>query len=104
MTSDARALAWREVAANAAQIGLGESGTGTRVACIGWPPARGLAPRLSGARRAQLASTPGRIEPCHGGAAQKRLQVVPDEKSPTDAPPTFTRVTPAELSSAVGDE
>ena len=33
----------------------------------------------------------------------KRLQVVLDEKSPTYAPPTFTRVQPAELA-AVGDE
>jgi hypothetical protein len=31
------------------------------------------------------------------------LQVVLDEKSPTYAPPTFVRVTPAELV-AVGDE
>ncbi|MEO6598741.1 MAG: hypothetical protein ABIQ16_02640 [Polyangiaceae bacterium] len=63
-------------------------------------------------RRAQLASTPGRIATCHGGAsrpagtglpAYKRLQVVLDEKSPTYAPPTFVRVTPAELV-AVGDE
>jgi hypothetical protein len=27
-----------------------------------------------------------------------------DEKSPTYAPPTFVRVTPAELAAAVGDE
>jgi hypothetical protein len=38
------------------------------------------------------------------GATPKRLQVVLDEKSPTYAPPTFTRVTPAELLSAAGDE
>jgi len=48
-------------------------------------------------------STPGRTALYNGGAAQKRLQVVLDEKSPTYAPPTFVRVTPAELV-AVGDE
>ena len=57
-------------------------------------------------------STPGRVATCNGGAsrpagtglpAYKRLQVVLDEKSPTYAPPTFVRVTPAELV-AVGDE
>ena len=57
--------------------------------------------RAPGAR--SEASAPGRVEPCHGGATQKRLQVVLDEKSPTYAPPTFVRVTPAELV-AVGDE
>jgi DNA-directed RNA polymerase subunit beta' len=47
----------------------------------------------------------GRLIPAGTGLpAYKRLQVVLDEKSPTYAPPTFTRVTPAELSSAVGDE
>ena len=39
-----------------------------------------------------------------GLPAYKRLQVVLDEKSPTFAPPTFVRVTPAELLSAAGDE
>ena len=48
-------------------------------------------------------STPDRVATFNGGAAQKRLQVVLDEKSPTYAPPTFVRVTPAELV-AVGDE
>ncbi|HEX3774607.1 MAG TPA: DNA-directed RNA polymerase subunit beta', partial [Polyangiaceae bacterium] len=46
----------------------------------------------------------GRLIPAGTGLpAYKRLQVVLDEKSPTYAPPTFTRVTPAELV-AVGDE
>ncbi|MEI9937504.1 MAG: hypothetical protein WDO69_09825 [Pseudomonadota bacterium] len=64
------------------------------------------------ARAARSASTPGRVATYNGGAsrpagtglpAYKRLQVVLDEKSPTYAPPTFVRVTPAELV-AVGDE
>ena len=38
-----------------------------------------------------------------GLPAYKKLQVVIDEKSPTYAPPTFTRVQPADLV-AVGDE
>ncbi|HEY2404540.1 MAG TPA: DNA-directed RNA polymerase subunit beta' [Polyangiaceae bacterium] len=47
----------------------------------------------------------GRLIPAGTGLpAYKRLQVVLDEKSPTYAPPTFTRVQPAELSSAVGEE
>jgi DNA-directed RNA polymerase subunit beta' len=47
----------------------------------------------------------GRLIPAGTGLpAYKRLQVVLDEKSPTYAPPTFTRVTPAELLSAAGDE
>src|SRR6187431_244729 len=46
----------------------------------------------------------GRLIPAGTGLpAYKRLQVVLDEKSPTYAPPTFVRVTPAELV-AVGDE
>jgi len=46
----------------------------------------------------------GRLIPAGTGLpAYKRLQVVLDEKSPTYAPPTFTRVQPAELA-AVGDE
>src|SRR5207247_1531033 len=47
----------------------------------------------------------GRLIPAGTGlAAYKRLQVVVDEKSPTYAQPTYARVTPAEISSAVGDE
>jgi DNA-directed RNA polymerase subunit beta' len=47
----------------------------------------------------------GRLIPAGTGLpAYKRLQVVLDEKSPTYAPPTFVRVTPAELAAAVGDE
>ena len=57
--------------------------------------------RAPGAR--SEASTPGRVAKFKGGATPKRLQVVLDEKSPTYAPPTFVRVTPAELV-AVGDE
>jgi hypothetical protein len=46
----------------------------------------------------------GRLIPAGTGLpAYKKLQVVIDEKSPTYAPPTFTRVQPADLV-AVGDE
>ncbi|MDF3070929.1 MAG: rpoC [Polyangiaceae bacterium] len=46
----------------------------------------------------------GRLIPAGTGLpAYKKLQVVIDEKSPTFAPPTFTRVQPADLV-AVGDE
>ncbi len=49
------------------------------------------------------ASTPGRVATYNGGAAHKRLRVVLDEKSPTYAPPTFVRVTPAELVAVVDE-
>jgi hypothetical protein len=58
----------------------------------GEPGARSLRARRAVSRRITIGATP------------KRLQVVLDEKSPTYAPPTFTRVTPAELLSAAGDE
>ena len=46
----------------------------------------------------------GRLIPAGTGLpANKRLNVVIDEKSPTYAPPTFARVQPADLV-AVGDE
>jgi DNA-directed RNA polymerase subunit beta' len=46
----------------------------------------------------------GRLIPAGTGLpAYKKLNVVIDEKSPTYAPPTFTRVQPADLV-AVGDE
>jgi DNA-directed RNA polymerase subunit beta' len=46
----------------------------------------------------------GRLIPAGTGLpAYKRLQVVVDEKAPTYAPPTYTRVAPAELA-AVGEE
>ena len=73
-------------------------------------PAQAGVGRAPGARTE--GSTPGHPATYNGGAsrpagtglpAYKRLQVVLDEKSPTYAPPTFVRVTPAELV-AVGDE
>ncbi len=46
----------------------------------------------------------GRLIPAGTGLpAYKKLNVVIDEKSPTFAPPTFTRVQPADLV-AVGDD
>jgi DNA-directed RNA polymerase subunit beta' len=47
----------------------------------------------------------GRLIPAGTGLpAYKRLQVVVDERAHTAAPPTYARVSPHELSSAVGDE